>query len=209
MSLRSLILRIAAVATAVIVCSAGAWIAVRDDTRLYEHRTTFVLRPNPALDPSTYGNAQSTIEREDIGIELTLTSLLASRPFLREVLTHTGVQRDAELYSTRVILRPGTNIVDFRLRGPDETTLAMTEAALLVATRRLATDTFRGVYIFDHVATSAASEPVEPQIRRRVQLVAVLALIVAGSAAYLGMRIRTRLARRSRGLVSAEQDPAV
>src|SRR4051812_21789771 len=120
MTVLALLVRIAAVTAAVLVASAIAWLAVRNDPKLYEHRTTLILRPNPELDESTYDNALSTIQQEDLGVELTMTSVLASRPFLREVLAAAGARGDTRLYASRAILRPGANIVDFRLRGPDK-----------------------------------------------------------------------------------------
>src|SRR3954447_7037619 len=106
MTVLALLVRIAVVTVAVLVAGVVTWLFVRDDPKLYEHRTTLILRPNPHLDQGTYENALSTIQLEDLGVELTITSVLASRPFLREVLAGAGAPEDTHLYSSRAILRP-------------------------------------------------------------------------------------------------------
>ena len=178
------------------------WMVVRDDPTVYERTASLLLRPSPDLDDGNYADALSAIQRESLSIEPTLLEIVGSDGFLAGATERAGVS-DPAAYSIEPSLRPSSDVVDVRLRGPEpEGLVALAAAATSLARERLAGQ-FNEAYVLDPLETTAPDGPVLPDVVWSVRLAAVLGALVGIAIVFS----ETRLGRRARrepgpGLVS-------
>ena len=191
-SVRALLSRWRLLVVGCVVGGVLAWALVRDDARHYEVDASLLLRPGPALDNSAYDDALSAISREQTGLEPTLLRIFNGERFERAAVAalEPGARDEYELRTT---IRPGTDIIEIAITGPDRAVLERISRTATLLAAEWAQDTYRGAFVLDALDRTSPVEPVAPRVGHAVQ---VGVLLGAGAAALLALVAAVRPRRR-------------
>jgi hypothetical protein len=178
------------VALAAVVAAGAAWLVVREQPKVYERTLTFVLLPGPTLNDSQIPDAVRGLSQQDAQLVNTIGAAIGSDRFLSEALRRADATEPAA-YSARSSRRPGSDIVELRLRGPDPGVLAaVAEQHLSLATRWVGS-VYRA-YRLEFLQEDASIGAVEPRLAETVGLALLLGLFVGGAAVFVEWKARQR-----------------
>ena len=132
---------------------------------------------------------------------------IGSKAMLTEALREVGVPpRTAKDYSLRALVRPGSDIIDAQLRGPDPSILRSLAPAYARASTRWSADHY-AAYDLNFLETIATPGPVYPRAKRMYGLGFVLGGLLGLLVVYLESQLtsgRYRLRRRLLGVAESE-----
>lgn len=167
----------------------GAWFAYSGKTPLYERKVSFVVVPDRKLGPSEVSSQ----------VDTTIAGGVGSKFMLSQALRELGsIPASAKDYSLKAFVRPGSDIIDARLRGPDSRVLGSLASAYVRTSRGWASDHY-AAYDLILLETTATPGPVYPHPKRMYGLGLVLGGLLGLLVIYLESQLtsgRYRLRRR-------------
>ena len=168
----------------------AAWVATVGKTALYERTVSFVVVPD-----RKFGNSPPPSN-----VDLTLAGGIGSKAMLSQTLRELGYNPStAKNYSLQAFVRPGSDILDARLRGPDAHFLSSLASAYVRLSRRWATDHYEA-YDLNFLETVPTLGQVSPHPKRTIGLGVVLGgllgLLVLYAESQLASRRRSGLRRQ-------------
>jgi hypothetical protein len=176
----------------------GAWFAYSGKTPLYERKVSLVVVPDRKLGPSEVPIQVDTTIAGGIGSEFMLNQAL------REVKL---IPASVKQYSLKAFVRPGSDIIDAQLRGPDSRVLGSLASAYLRTSRRWASDHY-AAYDLLFLETTATPGPVYPHAKRMYGLGLVLGGLLGLLVVYLETHLRGRY-RLRRGVLGGPESESV
>lgn len=185
-----MVIRGALVALAGLVAAGAAWLVVRGQPEVYERTLTFVLLPGTTLNDAQIPDAVRGLSQQDAQLVNTIGAAIGSDRFLSDALRRADVV-DPAAYGARSSRRPGSDIVELRLRGPDPELLAeVAERHRSLATRWVG-NVYRA-YRLEFLQEDASTGPVEPRVAETVALALLLGLFLGGAAVFVESKARQR-----------------
>jgi hypothetical protein len=167
----------------------GAWFAYSGKTPLYERKVSLVVVPDRKLGPSEVPSQVDTTIAGGIGSKAMLDRALRE---LRRT------PASAKEYSLRAFVRPGSDIIDAQLRGPDPRFLGAVATAYVRSARQWSSNHY-AAYDLNFLETTATPGPVYPHPKRMYGLGLVLGGLLGLLVVYLESQLtsgRYRLRRR-------------
>lgn len=186
-----IIIRSALVALAGLLAASAGWLVVRDQAEVYERTLTFVLLPGTNLSDAQIPDAVRGLSQQDAQLVNTIGGAIGSDLFLQPALRRAGATA-LSAYSARSFRRPGSDIVELRLRGPDPQLLE----AVAERHRTLATSWVGSVYRayrLEFLEEDVAPGPVEPRVGETVALAFLLGIFLGGAAVFVEWKARQQL----------------
>jgi hypothetical protein len=177
----------------------GAWFAYSGKTPLYERKVSLVVVPDRKLGPSEV----------PVQVDTTIAGSIGSKAMLERALR--GPRRtpaSAKEYSLRAFVRPGSDIIDAQLRGPDPRFLGAVATAYVRLARQWSSDHY-AAYDLNFLETTATPGPVYPRTKRMYGLGLVLGALLGLLVVYLESQLTSggnRLRRLVRGVPESESD---
>jgi hypothetical protein len=178
----------------------GAWYAYSGKTPLYERKVSLVVVPDRKLGPSEV----------PIQVDTTIAGGIGSKAMLGQALRELRfTPASAKDYSLRAFVRPGSDIIDAQLRGPDPRVLAPLGRAYVRTSTRWSSDHY-AAYDLEFLETTATPGPVYPHPKRMYGLGLVLGGLLGLLVVYLESHLtgRYRLRRRLFGGLAPESESA-
>jgi hypothetical protein len=191
------------IAVIVALGSLTAWLAVRDDPKIYERTLVFVLRPSPALDDSQVPDAVRGLAQEEAQL-LHTVSRVAESDRLLHLASKRGFARSSlgDDYTLKSVVTPGSDVIEVRLRGPEPTVLNRLGAALAVTASRWVARVY-GAYRLEFLEAEVSSGPVLPETGQTVLLAALLAALVAVGAVFTEAKLREKCGETAKAAPAA------
>jgi capsular polysaccharide biosynthesis protein len=188
--LRFLLLRLPVVALAAALAGAAAYVVLSGREPVYERTVTFVLRPSANLTDAQIPDAVRGLSQQDAQLVNTIGSALGSRRFLAEALRRAQIP-GGDAYSARSSVRPGSDIVEIRLRGPDPDALTrLGDEHTDVAAAWVGT-VYRA-YTLELLQAEGGETPVAPRTGQTTVLAALLGAFLAAGAVFAEWKARRR-----------------
>ena len=175
----------------------GAWFAYSGKTPLYERKVSLVVVPDRKLGPSEV----------PMQVDTTIAGGIGSKAMLDRALRELRpTPASAKEYSLEAFVRPGSDIIDAQLRGPDPRVLGALATAYVRSARRWSTNHY-AAYDLNFLETTASAGPVYPHTTRMYGLGLVLGGLIGLLVVYLESQLtsgRSRLRRRMLGVSEGE-----
>ncbi len=187
------VIRSALVVLAGLLAAGAAYVVVRDQPDVYQRTLSFVLLPGPALSEAQVPDAVRGLSQQDAQLVNTIGGAIGSDLFLQPALRRADAG-DASAYSAQSFRRPGSDIVELRLRGPDPDRLeAVADEHRLLATNWVGS-VYRA-YRLEFLEEDVAPGPVEPRVGQTVALAFLLGVLLGAAAAFVEWKARQRTRR--------------
>lgn len=179
----------------VVVCLASfagvtAWVATRGKTPIYERTVSFVVVPASkagTTPPST--------------VDASIAGGIGTKAMLGDMLRQLGYPATAKGYALQAFVRPGSDFIDSRLRGPDASVLGSLSRVYVRTAQKWAADRYGSVYDLDFVETIPTAGPVSPHPKRTIGLGIVLGTLVGLLVLYAESQLAARRRAEGRTLV--------
>lgn len=190
----------------VLAIAAGAitWFLVRDDPKTYERTLTFVILPSAKLDVGEIPDALRSLDQQNSQISGTIAAAVGSKQFLRTAARVALRRPLGPGYEIGAGVRPGSDALSVRLRGPDARVLASVASVLSVRAIRWVDANMRS-YRLQRLDNAAPTGPVAPKTFQLVAVAAFLAAALAFGAAYLEGTARARRGRAGDSSVASAE----
>jgi hypothetical protein len=185
----------------VVVCLASvaglaAWVATKGKTPIYERTVSFVVVPAPKSGGTT---PPSTVDASIAGG-------IGSKAMLAGTLLKLGYPATAKGYSLQAFVRPGSDFIDSRLRGPDANVLSSLSRVYVRASQKWSADRYGSVYDLDFVETVPTAGLVSPHPKRTMGLAFVIGTLVGLLVLYAESQLAARRRGEGRTLVELADD---
>jgi hypothetical protein len=171
----------------VVVCLATlagltAWLATLGKTPLYEREVTFVVLPTK----------QSGLSDVQGQVDSTIAAGIGSKFMLGRALGELGYSPEsAKDYSLQAFVRPGQDVIDSRLRGPNVRFLTSLANAYIRTSQRWSSGHY-AAYDLNYLESIAAPGPVSPHPKRAIGLGVVLGGLLGLLVLYVGSQLASR-----------------
>jgi hypothetical protein len=189
---RFLLLRLPLLLLAGLAAGTAAWWLVQDQAPVYEQTLTFVLRPSASITDAQIPDAVRGLSQQDAQLVNTIGGAIGSQRFLVDALDAARVD-DRDAYSARSSVRPGSDIVELHLQGPDPEGLESVADRYETRASRWVDDVYRA-YTLEFLEADASSGPVAPRTEQLVSLAALLGALLAGGVILAEWKARRRFA---------------
>jgi len=176
----------------VVVCLAtvaglAAWVATKGKTPIYERTVSSVVVPKP----------KSGVSQVPSSVDASIAGGIGSRAMLNITLHRLGyTPQSAKLYSLRAFVRPGSDFIDAKLRGPDVSVLAALGRAYVHTSRRWSAERYGDIYNLNFVETVPTPGRVAPHPKRTAGLGFVLGGLFGLLILYAESQARARRSGR-------------
>jgi hypothetical protein len=134
-------------------------------------------------------------------VDASIAGGIGSKAMLGETLRKLGYPATAKGYSLQAFVRPGSDFIDSRLRGPDANALTSLGRVYVRASQRWAADRYGSVYDLDYVETVPTAGPVSPHPKRTIGLGFVIGTLVGLLVLYAESQLAARRRAEGRTLV--------
>ena len=187
------------------LAGASAYLAVRSDPKVYERTVSFVLGPSGKVAPERVPDTIRSLE-EDGAMVQTVRGLLGSALFLDLAADEANRELGPD-YSMSASIRPGSNILDARINGPNPDVLAEIGDELPDVAADWVNTNYR-VYELSFLESDAPAGPVLPRVGQTTAFAAVVGFMLAVAAVFAEGLVRAPR-REERPLEEAPQaEPA-
>lgn len=177
----------------------GAWFAYSGKTPIYERKVSLVVVPDKKLGPSEVSSQ----------VDTTIAGGVGSRAMLGQALRVVRISPvSAEDYTLRAFVRPGSDIIDAQLRGPDPRVLGPLAGAYVRASTRWSADHY-AAYDLILLETTATPGPVYPHPKRMYGLGLVLGGLLGLLVVYLESQITSGRYRLRRAALDVSESESV
>ena len=170
------------------------WFLVRDDPKTYERTLSFVILPSERLDVGQIPDALRSLDQQNSQISGTIAAAVGSKAFLRAAARRALERPVARGYEIDAGVRPGSDALSVRLRGPQPGVLAAIAPVLSRRTIRWVEANMRS-YRLQRLDNAASDGPVSPKTFQLVAVAAFLAAALAFGVAYFEGVARARSSR--------------
>lgn len=193
------------VALAGLLAAVAAWLVVRDQPEVHERTVTFVLLPGTNLSDAQIPDAVRGLSQQDAQLVNTIGGAIGSDRFLQDALGRADVAGPAD-YGARSSRRPGSDIIELHLSGPDpEALAAVAEEYNMLATRWVGS-VYRA-YRLEFLEEEPSAGPVAPRVTETVGLGLLLGLFVGAGAVFVEWKARQRRRARIEPVPAADGPP--
>jgi len=196
-------IRVGLVLLAGVLAGAAAWLVVRDQPPEYERTLTFVLRPSANLTDAQIPDAVRGLSQQDAQLVNTIGGAIGTQRFLERALLQAGVER-GERFSARSTVRPGSDIVEIHLLGPDPEPLVTVGDRYSALARFWVGDVYRA-YTLDFLEVDASEGPVAPRVGQMIGLATMLGLLLGAGVVFAEWKARGRHVLLSGGALSTRR----
>ena len=163
------------------LAGASAYLAVRNDPKVYERTVSFVLGPSSTVRPERVPDTIRSLE-EDGAMVQTVRGLLGSALFL-EIAADEARRELGPDYTLNASVRPGSNILDARINGPDAEVLTDLGEELPAVAAEWVDENYR-VYELSFLESEAPDGPVLPRVMQTTLFAAVVGFMLAIAAVF-------------------------
>ncbi len=192
-----------ALAIVVLAALAGlaAFVSLRDDPKIYERESSFVIRPSETVPPDQMADAVGALAPPvGGGATPTIVEVLGSARLREPTAVAAGLPPESvgetgAKYSWTASQRPGSAIVDIRLTGPSDAKLSAMQAAIPEEAASLVAGSF-GLFRLESLDASTSAKQVGPKTAQTVALAVLLGALVGASLVLLERRLRSSLRTR-------------
>jgi hypothetical protein len=182
--------RLWVVALLALVAGLTAWLTTRGQEKLYDRTLSFVVRPGQALTDSQVPDATRGLAQENGRIANTIGGVLGSDRFLRVASEEAELEGVDGSYSIGATIRPGRDIIDVALRGPDREVLGPLARAYSRVSEEWVGEVYRGAYELEFLNEEPSNGPVAPQTGQSVSLAILLGALLGFGIVFLEARVR-------------------
>jgi capsular polysaccharide biosynthesis protein len=192
------------------VAGLAAFFTTRGGEVVYERTTVFVLRPSALIQDAQIPDALRGIAQQDSQLIQTVARVIETDRFLRQ--SFRGVDTDAALvegidprYEIQSGIRPGSDVIEVAVRGPDQDVLDELAANFADDAADWVSNVYRA-YTLELLEISASDGPVSTDPTQLVVLAALLGLLIGAGvvAAEHKSRQQRAVAQPQLGLPTAE-----
>lgn len=175
-----------------VVCLASlaglaAWVATKGGTPIYERTVSSVVVPK----------SKSGVSQVPSSVDASIAGGVGSKAMLSETLRQLGyTPGSASKYSLRAFVRPGSDFIDAKLRGPDVSVLAALGREYVRTSRHWAALRYGTIYNLNFVETVATPGRVAPHPKRTAGLGFVLGGLFGFLILYAESQARARRSGR-------------
>lgn len=176
----------------VVVCLASlaglaAWVATKGGTPIYERTVSSVVVPK----------SKSGVSQVPSSVDASIAGGVGSKAMLSETLHELGYTPEAaNKYSLRAFVRPGSDFIDAKLRGPDVSVLAALGREYVRTSSHWAAVRYGTIYNLNFVETVPTPGRVAPHPKRTAGLGFVLGGLLGLLILYAESQARARRSRR-------------
>jgi hypothetical protein len=181
-----------------VLAGGAAWLSRHDDPKVYEQKSSYVIRPTSRIAPDAADNVAGTLAQPDSAIVQTVLGILGSQ-HLPQATGPALVSSAQSPTRWTASVRPGSNIVDVRMSGHDPAVISSTTGlysqAAIAAVNRSYT-----IYQLESLGADGPPVQTGPKVWLTVALAMILAVLLgSGAVAFEGvLRPGRALSRRSR-----------
>jgi receptor protein-tyrosine kinase len=185
------------------VLSAGAaWVTLSDDPPVYERTLRYVVHPDQSFARGDVPNAIENLEQEGPLMQ-TILGVLDSGSTLERAVDVALVGKAGEEINLTASIRPGSNVIDCTLRGPNRRVLSAVGDSLTIVASAYVTQTYKG-YDLDYLGVEAPLNPL-PRAAQSASLAALIGALLGIGVIFFEALTKSRNATSAR----AEEQPAV
>lgn len=184
----------------VVICLASlaglaAWVATRGKTSIYERTVSFVVVPDPKFGATQVAS----------NVDQTIAGGIGSKRMLDQLLVAAGYNPASEKqYTLAAFVRPGADIIDARLRGPDSRVLSAMGKAYIRMSEQWAAR-FYDAYELAYPQTTATPGVVSPHPKRTIGLGIVLGGLLGLLVLYAESQVASRRSNSRRDLLQVSE----
>lgn len=171
-----------------VAAAMAAWLTTRGQESVYERTLSFVVRPGPGTSSQVYDGYRSQAG-ENGRLVTTMAGVFGSERFLRLAVDEAGVT-DPASYTVSSSVRPGSDIIDVGLRGPDPELLVTLASEYRQVADGWISESYGGAFELDFVDEEAPAGAVAPQTTRSVVLAFLLGGLLALGVVFAEARVR-------------------
>lgn len=186
-----------------VACGTVTWYLVRDDPKVYERTLSFVILPSARLDVGEIPDALRSLDQQNSQISGTIAAAIGSKAFLRSAGAAAVRRPLGPNYEVNAGVRPGSDALSVRVRGPNPRVLAAVGPELSQRAVRWVDRNMRS-YRLQRLDNVAPTGPVAPKTFQLIGVAAFLGAALAFGAAYAEGSAR---ARRARDEAAARDEP--
>jgi hypothetical protein len=170
-----------------IVAGLAAWVATKGGTPIYERTVSSVVVPK----------SKSGLSQVPTSVDASIAGGIGSKLMLTDTLRRLGYTPDsASKYSLRAFVRPGSDFIDAKLRGPDVSVLAALGHAYVRTSRQWTAQRYGTIYNLNFVETVPTPGRVAPHPKRTAGLGFVLGGLLGLLILYAESQARARRSGR-------------
>lgn len=188
------------IAASALIAALLVWVLLRDNPKTYERTLTFVILPSASLEAGEIPDALRSLDQQNSQISGTMAAAVGSKAFLRAAAQQALRRPPGDGYESSAGVRPGSDALTVRLRGPSPAVLAAIAPVLSTKAVRWVDANMRS-YRLQQLDSAPSEGPVAPKTFQLVVVAAFLAAMLALGAAYLEGRARWRRASVGSGVV--------
>jgi capsular polysaccharide biosynthesis protein len=171
------------------LAAGAAWYASADDVPVYERTLRYIVHPDDTFAIDDIPSAVENLEQEGPLMQ-TVLGVLDSGPTLERAVDASTVGTAGEEVTLTASIRPGSNLIDCTLSGPDPDVLARVGDSLTVIASTYVVQTYKG-YDLDYLGVEAPATPV-PSAIHSVGLAAVVGGLLGIAIVFAEALIRSR-----------------
>lgn len=169
------------------IAGVTAWLGVRDSPVIYQRTVSVILRPSSAAQDvadavRVLGSSQGDVAR-------TVAFAIGGDRFLADAATEALGGAIPSSYSVATSLKPGTEVIDIRLRGPDPQALEKLAVSLFSISKGWVDERYP-VFTIEEVASEAPAGPVLPKEKEAIAIAVFAAALLWFGISYIEWRTR-------------------
>jgi uncharacterized protein involved in exopolysaccharide biosynthesis len=172
-----------------LVTGAGTWLVVQGEDPTYERSISFVILPGADLTNSGVTEALRALDQENAQVAGTIGAYIGSRNFLQQAARAQLGHEVDDKYSVDVAVRPGSDVIEVRLRGPSEANLSLLTKELETSAPAWVDRNYRA-YRLSFLETDAPDDAVGPRTFALTVLGFVLGALLGIAAVFFERYLR-------------------
>ena len=167
------------------IVSAGllTWLVARDDPKTYERTLTFAILPSRDLAVDRIPDAMRSLSQQNSQISGTIAAAVGADGFVDVAARSATGKNLGPAYDTETGVRPGSDVLTTRLRGPDRHVLAAL-GPVLAANTIVWVNSNMKAYRLELLGDDAPAGAVAPKPLQRGLIAAFLAALLAVAGVY-------------------------
>lgn len=170
-----------------VIAAVTAWIGVRDSPVIYQRTISVILRPSSTAED--VADTVRVLGSNEGDVARTVAFAIGGDRFLADASTEALGETAPANYSVATSVKPGTQVIDIRLRGLDPGALEEL-AASLVSISKSWVDERYPVFTLEEVASEAPDGPVLPKEKEAMAISVFAAALLWFGISYIEWRAR-------------------
>lgn len=173
------------------------WLVVHNDPKTYERTLTFVILPSHGLAVDKIPDAMRSLSQQNSQISGTIAAAVGSDGFVNAAARKATGASLGPAYHTDTGIRPGSDVLKTRLRGPDPDMLAAVGPVLATNTITWVSSNMKA-YRLELLGDDASAGAVAPKTLQLAGIAAFLAGMLAFAGVYLEAVSKRRISDTAR-----------